>query len=211
MGMDGIDRRAIGVTVIKAVAITPGVVNTGHLLGSGASSICRIVKEVGPSVAIASKVTAHLGVALGSIGVLVDIIIGTMALVNIVNKTKCPESKVLTRNIEKAREIVRNIQAYYDHLDQEPEELFRQADKAIACKQEQQAIEQLKQENINLKTAITELEQRNESLKVEMREQQLQFEQKFKEEQEKQQRVIQQMQQQMQQLLQQQMQLVSQQ
>ena len=223
MGMYGTSHSAIGTTaIIKVAAITPGVVNTSHILGCGVNSICSIVKEVGPSVVIASKVTSHLGVALGIIGVLVDIVIGTMALVSIISKTKCPESKALTRNIEKAKKIVKDIQAYYDYLAKEPEELFRQADNAIAYNQEQQAIEQLKQENENLKTvigelehnhriAITELEQKNENLKTEMREQQLHFEQNIREEQEKQERQIQQMQQQMQQFLQQQMRLSSQQ
>lgn len=61
----------------------------------------------------------------------------------------------------------------------------------------------------NHRTAITELEQKNKNLQVEMREQQLQFAQNIRKEQEKQERQIQQMQQQMQQLLQQQIQLNS--
>ena len=185
MGMHSTSHKAIGTaTIIKVAAITPGIVNTSHILGCSASSIFRIVKEVGPSVVMASKVTSHIGVALGSIGVLVDIVISTMALVSVISKTKCAESKALTRNIEKAKEIVKDIQTYYDYLAKEPEELFRQADNAIAYSQEQKAIEQLKQENENLKTvigelehnhriAITELEQKNENLKTEMKQQQL--------------------------------------
>ena len=220
-GMHNTSCRTVSTTaIIKVIAITLGVVNAVHILGSSANSICRIVETVGPSVAIAIKVTSHLGVALGSVGILVDIVIGTMALVSLLNNTKCPESKVLTRNIEKAKAIVKDIQAYYDYLAKEPEELFRQADNAIAYSQEQQAIEELKQENEKLKrvigelennhrTAITELEQKNKNLQVEMREQQLQFAQNIRKEQEKQERQIQQMQQQMQQLLQQQIQLNS--
>ena len=209
-GMHNTNCKAVGTTgIVKVVAATPGVVNTGHILGSSANSICKILKAVGPSVAIAIKVTSHLGVALGSIGILVDIVIGTMALVSLVNNTKCPESKVLTRNIEKAKAIVKDIQEYYDYLAKEPEELFRQAENAVAYSQEQQAIEELKQENKKLKTVIgelehshRELEQKNENLQTEMREQKLQFAQNM-EKQEWQERQIQQMQQQMQQLLQQ--------
>ena len=222
-GMHNTSCRAVSTTaIVKVAAITPGVVNTVHILGSSANSICKIVKTVGPSVAIAAKVTSHLGVALGSIGVLVDIVIGTMALVSLVNNTKCPESKALTHNIEKAKAVVKDIQAYYDYLAKEPEELFRQADNAVAYSQEQQVIEELKQENEKLKmvigelehnhrTAITELEQKNKILQAEMREQQLQFAQNISIEQEKQERQIQQMQQQIQQFLQQQIQLNSQQ
>ena len=191
MGMHATSCNAIGTTTaIKAAAITPGVVNTGHIIGSSASIICKIVQEVGPTIALASKIISHVGVALGSIGVLVDIVIGIMALVSIIDDTKCPESKTLTRNIKKSKEILKKIQTYYDYLAKEPEELFKQADNAIQVSEEQQAIEQLKQEN--------------ENLREEIREQQLQFEQKIREEQEKQKRQIQQVQQQMQQLLQQQ-------
>ena len=209
-GMHNTNCKAVGTSgIVKVVAATPGVVNTGHILGSSANSICKILKAVGPSVAIAIKVTSHLGVALGSIGILVDIVIGTMALVSLINNTKCPESKVLTRNIEKAKAIVKDIQEYYDYLAKEPEELFRQAENAVAYSQEQQAIEELKQENKKLKMVIgelehshRELEQKNENLQTEMREQKLQFAQNM-EKQEWQERQIQQMQQQMQQLLQQ--------
>lgn len=222
MGMQASNYKAVGATVIKAAAITPGVVNAGHILGSCANSICRIVKAVGPSLVAASNITLHLGIALGSIGVLVDIVVGTMALVNIINKTKCSESKALTRNIVKAKDILEKVQAYYNHLTKEPEELFTQADDALTYYQDQSTVKQLQQEkehtqqeNKHLQTvireleqshktaitAITELKQENESLKTEIREQQLHFEQ----EQEKQRREMQQMQQQMEQKMQQQM------
>lgn len=130
MGLQASDHKAIGATIIKAAAITP-VANASHLLSSTANSICAIVREAGPAIAIASKVTFHLGVALGSIGVFIDIVIGTMALVNIVSKTKCQESITLTRNIEKAKGIITKVQGYYDRLLKEPQDLFIKADEAI--------------------------------------------------------------------------------
>ena len=112
-----------------------------------------------------------------------------MALHDILGKTKCQESRELTHNIEKAKQVVKKVQDYYDLLLKDPNEYF---EKGIDKKQ----IEELKKENEQLRitiqemeqkheTVIAELQQKNENLRVEMKEQHLQLLRTFKEEQEK--------------------------
>ena len=215
----GSNSKALTSVVIKAAAVDSSIIcKAGHLIGLGGNQVRihaadhtrhlhhlkhalhmrhvdKIIMTAKLSIAVGGKIMFAVGVALGGIGVLVDIVTGIMALYDILGKTKCSESRALTHNIEKAKRLAREVQAYYDLLLKEPHEYF---DKDIAGIDELR-IEELKEENEQLRieigemkqkheTVITELEQKNENLRVEMKEQQSQFLQAFKEEQEKQQR-----------------------
>ena len=155
-------------TIIKAVTITPGIMKTGNILGSSARHIlCRAVKAAGPSIAIGSKVAMSFGVGLGSIGILADIVIGVMALYDILSESKCKESRTLTRNIDRAKKVVTDIQEYKELLGKEPKELFKLANKAIGYDEEEEK-SQLMQENKDLKAALQDMKQKHETTKTEL-------------------------------------------
>ena len=195
----GGNNKALTSTVVKAAAINSGIIcKAGHMVASGVGHmrcISKIMTAAKPGIVIGSKVAVSFGLALGGIGILIDIVTGIMALHDTLGKTKCQESRELTRNIEKAKQVVKKVQDYYDLLLKDPNEYF---EKDIAGIDEKQ-IKELKKENEQLRitiqemehkheTVIAELEQKNENLRVEMKEQHLQLLRTFKEEQEKERR-----------------------
>ena len=225
----GSNSKALTSTIIKAAVVNSSIIcKTGHIIGFSGNHVRihghhtrhahhakhahhtrhvhKIMIAAKPSISVGSKIVVSVGVALGGIGILVDIVTGIMALHDIMGKTKCSESRVLTHNIEKAKKLVIEVQEYFDLLCKEPHEYF---DKAIAGIDEQHIqIEELKEENEQLRAIIGEIEKKHETaiaelkqnLRVEIKEEQSQFLQALKEEQEKQQK---QMQKQMQELMQQ--------
>ena len=178
---------------IQADHTSHGSHHTGHLHHlRHAHHIRHVHIAAKASITIGSKIVTSAGVALGGIGILVDIATGLMALYDIMGKTKCSESRVLTHNIEKAKRLVRDVQEYYDLLCKEPHKYF---DKAIAGIDKQHVqIEELKEENEQLRATIGEMERKHETaiaelqqnFRVEIKEQQSQFLQALKEEQQKQ-------------------------